>query len=399
MIRVTEINDIQRLDDIRLLWKSLCQRTRGESFFHSIAWLETWWRHFGRGNKLKVLLSTLAEKPIGILPLVVRRIDSSFGPVRMLGYPLSGWETTCGPIGPNAAATLIASMRHLRDSPRDWDVIDLLRVDRNRRDGGRTRNAMRAAGLSCLSRPRRASAVVELEPNWTAYWANRPVELRRRFHRAQRRLAQFGRLEHVRFRAGADPRDFGESLGSFDDDCRWRLFDELARLRQVSETPAVARSQFLHEVHAAAVRAGAADLNLLRLNDRPIAAAYGFHCGGRVEVVELAATPGFETDARRALVARMMQDGASRGDTAYTFAPHITSLDPEWATAKTQTVRLTHFPLSAPRAQWLRLNQMGVRLRFSVRRWFTGLGGGSAGSSGRRASDRLPMIRKPAASL
>lgn len=94
MINITEINDIRKLNDFRLLWKSLWQRTRGASFFQSFDWVETYWRHFGRSQSLKVLIATLAGQPIGILPLVVRTAESKFGPIRVLSYPLDDWGTS-----------------------------------------------------------------------------------------------------------------------------------------------------------------------------------------------------------------------------------------------------------------------------------------------------------------
>jgi CelD/BcsL family acetyltransferase involved in cellulose biosynthesis len=72
MIYVQEINDIRQLAGIRLLWNALLPQTPGASFFHSLDWLEIYWRHFGAGQRLRVLVVSVDGRPLGILPLAVR---------------------------------------------------------------------------------------------------------------------------------------------------------------------------------------------------------------------------------------------------------------------------------------------------------------------------------------
>ncbi len=349
MIHVSEINDETGLDGIRLLWNSLWRRTRGASYFQSFDWLTLYWRHFSGSQKLKVLVASLAGKPIGILPLVVRKTETSFGRVNVLTYPLDNWGTCYGPIGPNSAATLIAAMRHLRENRSDWDVLDLHHVDVNRVDRGRTRNALRAAGMNCLSRPSRTAALVDLDSDWMTYWSERPLQSRRLYHQSERQLEQAGKLEFVRFRP--EEQSYGNA------DCRGDLFDEFLSLRPFSSTDSSAGRAFFCESHFTAARMAAVDLNLLRLNGRPIAAAYGHHVNGQVDIIRSGVAEEYKGDAGRVLTARMLQDGASRGDQCYRFAPPTCSFVTDWQTSELETARLTHFAPTAPKAQLLRWNR------------------------------------------
>ena len=56
MSEVIEINRIEDLAPYRLIWNSLLPQTRGASFFQSLDWLESYWRHFGQEQKLRVLI-------------------------------------------------------------------------------------------------------------------------------------------------------------------------------------------------------------------------------------------------------------------------------------------------------------------------------------------------------
>ena len=240
-------------------------------------------------------------------------------------------------------------MRHLRENRSDWDVLDLHHVDVNRVDRGRTRNALRAAGMNCLSRPSRTAALVDLDSDWMTYWSERPLQSRRLYHQSERQLEQAGKLEFVRFRP--EEQSYGNA------DCRGDLFDEFLSLRPFSSTDSSAGRAFFCESHFTAARMAAVDLNLLRLNGRPIAAAYGHHVNGQVDIIRSGVAEEYKGDAGRVLTARMLQDGASRGDQCYRFAPPTCSFVTDWQTSELETARLTHFAPTAPKAQLLRWNR------------------------------------------
>jgi preprotein translocase subunit SecE len=56
MHEVREINDIDALAEYRDVWSRLLVETPGATFFESFDWLAVYWRHFGRKQKLRVLM-------------------------------------------------------------------------------------------------------------------------------------------------------------------------------------------------------------------------------------------------------------------------------------------------------------------------------------------------------
>jgi len=107
MVEVIEVNDIEQLSQYRMLWSSVFPGTPNATFFHTFDWLDIYWRHFGRDQKLRVLIIFAAGAPVGILPLCVRREPHQLGKVRVLTYPLDNGSTSYGPIGPNPASTMM----------------------------------------------------------------------------------------------------------------------------------------------------------------------------------------------------------------------------------------------------------------------------------------------------
>src|SRR5258707_1358174 len=117
MIVIREIHEIESLDGYRTRWAELLRATAGASFFQSLEWLESYWRHFGSAQRLRVLVAELDGQIVGIVPLAVRSEPTRLGPLRVLTYPLHDWGTFYGPVGPDAGAVLSAALQHVQQTP------------------------------------------------------------------------------------------------------------------------------------------------------------------------------------------------------------------------------------------------------------------------------------------
>ncbi|MEM9659837.1 MAG: cellulose biosynthesis protein, partial [Planctomycetota bacterium] len=56
MADVVEVNELQQLQQYRMVWNSLWPATPRKSFFHTIDWLERLWGHFGSERKFRILV-------------------------------------------------------------------------------------------------------------------------------------------------------------------------------------------------------------------------------------------------------------------------------------------------------------------------------------------------------
>ena len=166
MADVVEINSLRDLQSYRMIWNSLLRQTPNASFYHTFDWLNIYWKHFGAGQRLRVLVIRASGTPIGILPLCVRTEQYRTGKVRVLNYPLADWGTWYGPIGPNPSATMFMAMQHLNSTPRDWDLMELRWTNAGRSDRGATERAMRVAGFHPKKSPYQAVSVIDMEGGW-----------------------------------------------------------------------------------------------------------------------------------------------------------------------------------------------------------------------------------------
>jgi CelD/BcsL family acetyltransferase involved in cellulose biosynthesis len=356
-MQVCEINRFDELADQRPAWDRLWSRTRGASFFHSFGWFNSYWRHYGASQKLRAMVISDANDVVAIVPLVVRTEPTRLGPVRVLTYPLHDWGSFYGPVGAEPQAILPAALQTILSTPRNWDLLDLRWID-PQLDRGATLAAMTAAGFTADEQLWGEASVVEASAGWQAYWSSRTSRWRNNVNRCERKLAQEGRVTYQRYRSppnaeGTDPR--------------WELYEAcLAVAGQSWQSTATNGTtlthgeiqQFLRDAHAAAASVGAIDINLLYLDERPVAFAYNYAHDGWIYGLRTGYDAGLSrSGAGTVLLARMIRDSCDRGDRSIDLGVGYLQTKRHWLTSVRPIHRCTHFPATAPKAQILRLKR------------------------------------------
>ncbi len=369
---VRELNTIDEIRAHRPIWNALLAETPNATFFQSADWLEVYWKHYGQDQRLRVLVVYGDRRAVGILPLVVRTEQTKVGRLRFLTYPLDYWGSFYGPIGPMPEATLQAGLRHVRSTKRDFDALELRWVGPGEDDRRRAVAALRSVRCQACETTLDQTAFVRLAGDdfsgtWEDYLASRTSKWRNNFKRWQRRLAARGEVTYQRYR----PRGVAHGDG----DPRWDLFDACLTVAEnswqgqtgsgttLSDT---AVRPFLKDAHEAAAKAGALDLNLLALDERPIAFVYNYCHRGQLFGLRV----GFDAEASRdgagnLLYARVIEDSFRRGDRLYDLGPGSIEAKRQLQTGIRPILRYSHFPLLSVRSQMLRLKRHYDRISSS----------------------------------
>lgn len=356
MAHVVEINRPEQLEDLRLVWNSLAAQTPGLSLFHTLDWLQVYWKHFGAGQRLRVLLAVSANKPIGIVPLTVVSERTRAGRVRVLTYPLHDHGTFFSPIGPNPTATLNLAFKHIQATPRDWELLDMRWVNRDEHDRFRTKWAMELSGYRVRESIWKRTSVIDMQGGWPQYWNSRSSKLRSNLRREEKRLREHGDIEYIRYRPA------GMAFG--DDDPRWDLYDTCVDIAAASwqgasqtgttlSDPHVAG--YFRDVHAVAVKHGMADLNILKVSGKPVSFSYNYVSQGKLSGIRRGHAPEFaKPGVGNVLFLRMLRDSFQRDDHSLDLGPGSHEIKHRWSTEIAHSYRYTHYPLRAPRVQLLR---------------------------------------------
>jgi CelD/BcsL family acetyltransferase involved in cellulose biosynthesis len=367
MLKVSEFNTIAELAKLRTIWGTLLDATPNATWFQSLEWLETYWQFYGKGQRLRVLLVEAGGKPIGILPLVVVTETRRIGRVEVLTYPLHGWASFYGPIGPNPTETLQAGLRHIQNTAHDWDLIDFRWVAETEGGCAAESTALQLAGFDHSINLWHTSAQVDLHAGWQGYWNARKSVWRSNVRRCRRRLEEQFVVNHVRY------RPLGAAHGQADP--RWDLYEACEQIARRSwQGSSQSGTTLSHEVacdyfrasHAAAAKAGAVDLNLLLLDGQPAAFAYNYHFQGSVYGLRSGFDAAIAQDgAGTLLMAEMIEDSCRRGDTLIDLGPDYLDCKRYWQTQLKPALHFTHYRPSGIRAQ-------ALRCKHSIDRWLPG---------------------------
>jgi hypothetical protein len=171
-----------------------------------------------------------------------------------------------------------------------------------------------------------------------------------------------GRVKFVRYRPG----------GSAEGDCdpRFDLFDDAVSVATASWQAGSNNGttlchdgirNFLRDVHRAAARVGCLDINLLYVDDQPVAFAYNYHYNGRVEGLRMGFDPAYAAGSPGAALLKMMiEDSFRRGEHTIDLGADYLHCKRHWLTRLDTSYRYTHYPLAAPKAQLLRLKRLYI---------------------------------------
>lgn len=356
MIAVSEMTSFDELANLRVTWKQLWENTRDASFVQSWEWLRSYWRMFGDGMKLRTLVVSLAAKPIGIVPFVLRPVKTKLGTANVLTWPHEDWGVCYGQIGPNPAAALSAAIRYISRS-RDWNAMELSGIDEQGLDRGRTRNALKNCGIRAEQTDSLEHPVVQLEGSWDWYMEEQGLESRVALARAERQIECHGPVSFHRWRPVGGRN--GETERRWD---LFRAFEMIRRASTADSSKADAELAFLKDVHPVAVDAGAIDICTLTVNGHPVACSYGYATHGSVEVSFTGAFEQAGEAAVTTLIGHMIRDSFMRGDQRIIFRHNDEPIVAPWTNTTLKTVTLSHVPKLSPRGQLLKLGRGTSRL-------------------------------------
>lgn len=350
---VQQINHWDELVPFQSIWKRLHAQTPNANFFQSWLWFESYWRHFGDNQQLRVLVVTEPDgTPAGILPLSIRNEEHALGEIRRLGFPLENWGTCYGALGRTPDQTYATALQFIGWRGRDWDKIDLRWIPAH--EAGNVINGFRSARMHFQQKLWSRTARIDLTCGWDTYWAARTSKFRNNRRRADRQLSQLGKVRYIHFRPNRG-----------DSDPRWDLYDLCEQVAARSWQGASPSGNtlnhpdvrdFLREVHAAVVPAGCVHVSLLMIDDQPAAFSYNYLWNGTVHGLRMGYDLRFQPAGPGAVLLReTVRECCRLGDHTFDLGESESSFKRHWANQCLETYRFSHLSLANVLANVIRL--------------------------------------------
>lgn len=249
-------------------WFDLLHASPHGSLFLSYEWVSTWWKHFGTGSDLWLLLVRDNAELIGIAPMMVRHVRYNGLRVRMLGM-LSNKHVSRTDIvfADRHEDVLKALVGYWKRHNGSWDVLRLEQVPL----ASPTLAALEAELGESGMRPFPFEKTQDLyylptEVTWEAYYKLRSESFKKSFRLARNRLNRCGKVEFVKLTSAADVDSGFSALWKLEQRS-WKRDDPFASNKENDKA-------FYRDLALACLRAQHAgyEIRLLMINGNIVAA-------------------------------------------------------------------------------------------------------------------------------
>jgi CelD/BcsL family acetyltransferase involved in cellulose biosynthesis len=347
MVVVRCVEDESGLEELEGGWNPTLQRSGSDSICLTWEWVSTWWKVFGPGYRLLLLVATERDGHLcGIAPLMIGRGRGALGRhLRWLMFIGQNEEVTPEYLdffierGKEAEVTS-AFLEFLTTSKRDeWDVLLFKQVLKSSPNLGPVALAFAKSGIALEVLHEVDCPYADLGGSWEAYLKAKSRHFRKHFGYRTRRLAEAGGGRLVM--AGQDI----PLTEAFD------LLVHLNRERWQEEGTSFRSSsycRFHRELCERLLLRKWLALAFLEVRDTIVAAEYSFLYGGKI----FGNQGGWRKDwsglsVASVLTDRMLQWAAEHGYQEYDFMAGDDDYKYKWSTGARQVVAFLGSPRSA----------------------------------------------------
>jgi len=269
MPKVAEVRNIRDFENLEAVWDELLRKSPDNDVFSSWEWLYSWWKIFGKGRVLRILVAKEKGEIWGIAPLMLSKYKFlHFGKLHKLefiGSPQSDYNNFI--LVKKKTACLRLFLNYLV-SLSDWDYLELKELRSETFAANfflKVRNKL--SNLEC--KPGSICPYISLPRSDECFSKKLSRNMRRNLHKRMRRLRKNYRVE---FKTHEDFNSIEKAMNIFFDlhQKRWRAKGKCG----VFANKAI--RDFHMEVAKRFAKKGWLSLYFLTANDKPIAAIYSF---------------------------------------------------------------------------------------------------------------------------
>ncbi|HEY5512942.1 MAG TPA: GNAT family N-acetyltransferase [Geomonas sp.] len=269
-LHIETIQEEGELARLQPEWDALCASLADQSsVFMSSFWHDCWWRHFGTGAALNLIVVRRQGELIGLFPFMRRRTSLHGLPVRAICFPENGNSLHNDFLvrGEHRDEVLREVVSHLYRHRESWDVLQLNNMPEGSENCVGLLRLLSEGGRRFQRRPSLDSPYLEVSGDWERFLSSRPMRVRKTLRNIQNGMGRAGVHELLEVTTWPGYQEAREGLY------------EVARhswTEQVGDSLAhPVNAAFFEDLARAASARGCLSLWLLKLNGT--IAAFEFH--------------------------------------------------------------------------------------------------------------------------
>jgi len=272
-IKVEEIEDFNEFESLSESWNKILQKSLDNDIFSTWEWLWCWWKHFGNGRKLRILILKEGNQIIAIAPLMLSNYSflhlGKISKIEFISSPHGDYNNFI--LLKNEAKCVKMLIEALLKFS-DWNMLDL-------RDIREESASIKA--LKIISSPKSENLRLNLKiktlcpyirlPSSVEIYKERLSKNMRR--NLRKRMKKLSKMYKVKFTNQSEFNSVSEAM---------KIFFELHQKRwKMKGKPGAFASEDFRKFHLELAEIFNEkewlDLHFLMLNDKPVAAAYSFN--------------------------------------------------------------------------------------------------------------------------
>jgi CelD/BcsL family acetyltransferase involved in cellulose biosynthesis len=348
-MNVRVIESDQEFVALEATWERLQSGAVVTSVFASYDWQHLWWKTYGAGRPLRLLVATSGDEVVGILPLYVATETVLGLPVRLLRFVGTGGDTSPDDLGPVLAPEREGEVaRALADavmSLEGWDVLQL----HDMQPSAFTpvmEEAARGRSLPCRTGRSERISFLTLPATWDAWLAS--LHRDRRYRVKKMRKDLLAAHPDARFFAWSDAATLDAGIDRL-------IHLHHTRWNHVGQSHGFSSEQYVG-FHRAVMQACFArdrlQLCALELGGQIVAMFYLYRFRGVIYLMQAGFDPAFaKLKPGLVLLGWIVEDAIRQGCTALDFLKGEHRYKDELANGERSTVYLSAF--RARPAAWI----------------------------------------------
>jgi CelD/BcsL family acetyltransferase involved in cellulose biosynthesis len=342
MLEVQEVTTAEGLAGLGAEWDRLYAAGGLDNAFLTHRWMSAWWKHFGRGRQLLILLVKDGPETIGIVPWMVQWLRP-WMPLRRIQFVGTGLSDRLDAVLPaRRAEQLECVLDHLEGRKGAWEMVDLHEIPPESDTTPILEDLLSRRRVSHCAEPASRCPYIPIREDWSTYYARiKDAETRRANRRKLRKLEGQGRVA-IRRRTdlGGDAPVLEQlrgmpQRGTYRGERRVSLFD------------GGARAGFFEEITAWLAETGDLDLWTAELSGKLIAYRFGWRDARRHYDYFAGYDPDYSPHSPGTLLLlRVLEDCFESGLREFDFLRGEEPYKLEWTGERRQNHRIRFFARS-----------------------------------------------------
>ncbi len=201
---VSEYDDFIGLQD---MWNNVLSRSRNNVVYLTHEWFQCWWRSFGEGRKLFVLLAKEDGETIGIAPFCLKKTTyRNLVTINEMGFCANGISSCVDfiVVKNREQAIIQLVMEYLLDHRQLWDILRLERICTESPTNGILKTVLDKVKLPSRTTEGARSPCMCTDGEWQTYLARRSRKFRSCMRYKLNRVKRLGDVVIERIEDGKD---------------------------------------------------------------------------------------------------------------------------------------------------------------------------------------------------